>query len=254
MRSPGYRDERPQRYADGPPPGYDVALPASAAQSMPWERAAFIRRTYATLAGAVLALIGVEAVLLNIVDHQAIIQLMFGSPWSWLVVMLLFMGAGVVARIWAQSQSSRALQYAGLGLYVLAWAIMFAPLIIVANKLDPNVIPQAGIMTGAVFGGLTLAVFVTRKDFTFLGPILSVASLIVLGVIVAACFGLVSLGLLFCLAMVALISGYILYDTSAVMRHYGTDQHVAAALELLADVALLFWYIVQIMLSLSSRD
>ena len=72
--------------------------------------------------------------------------------------------------------------------------------------------------------------------------------------LVASCFGLFSLGLLFCFAMVALISGYILYDTSNVMRHYGTDQHVAAALELLADVALLFWYIVNIMLSMQSRD
>ncbi len=234
--------------------GYEAGYPVSVAESMPWERAQFIRRTYAHLAGAVLALIGVEAALLTLVDHQTIIGLMFGSPMSWLVVMALFMGAGFVARIWAQSQSSRALQYAGLGLYVVAWAIMFAPLIIVANKIDPNVIPQAAIMTGAVFGGLTLAVFVTRKDFTFLGPILSVGSLIALGVIVAACFGLFSLGLLFCFAMVALISGYILYDTSNVMRHYGTDQHVAAALELLADVALLFWYIVNIILSMQSRD
>jgi FtsH-binding integral membrane protein len=234
--------------------GYEVAYPVSAAESMPFERAAFIRRTYAHLAGAVLALIGVEAALLSLVDHQTIIQLMFGAPYSWLIVMVLFMGAGFVARVWAQSQSSRALQYAGLGLYVLAWAIMFAPLIIVANRIDPNVIPQAGIMTGAVFGGLTLAVFVTRKDFTFLGPVLSVCSLIALGVIVAACFGLISLGLVFCFAMVALISGYILYDTSNVMRHYRTDQHVAAALELLANVALLFWYIAQIMLSLGSRD
>ena len=69
--------------------------------------------------------------------------------------------------------------------------------------------------------------------------------------IVVACFGLISIGLLFCFAMVALISGYILYDTSRVMRHYATDQHVAAALELLADVALMFWYIVNILLSLS---
>jgi uncharacterized protein len=92
-------------------------------------------------------------------------------------------------------------------------------------------------------------VFVTRKDFSFLAPALTIGSLIALGVIIAGiCFGF-TLGLFFCFAMVALVSGYILYDTSNVMLHYPPDMHVAAALELLADVAMLFWYIVQILMS-----
>jgi FtsH-binding integral membrane protein len=235
---------------------YDLDFRASAAHAIASERAAFVRRVYMHLAGSVLALIGVEALLINLVDHRTILQLMLGKPWSWLVVMLLFMGAGFVARIWAQSRSAPALQYAGLALYIFAWAIMFLPLIIICTILpnSENVIPQAGILTGAVFGGLSLAVFVTRKDYSFLAPVLCVGSLIALGVIIAAiCFGF-SLGLFFCFAMVALISGYILYDTSNVMLHYPTDMHVAATLELLADVAMLFWYIAQILMSLNSRD
>ena len=139
--------------------GYELEYPSSAAQSMASERAAFVRRVYMHLAGSVLALIGVEAFLLNAVPHRTIIELMFGTRLSWLVVMLLFMGAGFVARVLAQSRSAPALQYAGLGLYIVAWAIMFAPLIIVCNSLPAcqNVFPQAGILTGAVFGGLTLA-------------------------------------------------------------------------------------------------
>jgi FtsH-binding integral membrane protein len=236
--------------------GYELDYPASAAQSMASERAAFVRRVYMHLAGAVLALIGIEVVLLNVVDRQSILKLMFGTPWSWLVVMLLFMGAGFVARIWAQSRSSPALQYAGLALYVGAWAIMFLPLLIACEILPNcrNVIPQAGILTGAVFGGLTLAVMITRKDYSFLAPVLCVGSLIALGVIVAGVIFGFSLGLFFSFAMVALISGYILYDTSNVILHYPPDMHVAAALELLADVAMLFWYIVQILMSLNSRD
>jgi FtsH-binding integral membrane protein len=164
------------------------------------------------------------------------------------------MAAGWVAQAWASSSTSTALQYLGLGLYVVAWAVIFLPLMIMANYLDPKVIPSAGIMTLAVFGGLTLAVFVTRKDFSFMGPVLSIASLIALGVIVASLVVGFSLGLLFCFAMVALISGYILYDTSNVMLRYRPDQHVAAALTLFADVAILFWYIVQILLLSRSRD
>ncbi len=206
-----------------------------------------------------LALIGIEAVLLNSLDLDArgrIVQLMCGSAWSWLAVMLLFMGAGFVVRVWAQSRSSPGLQYAGLALYIFAWAIMFLPLLIVADSIPrfQNVIPQAGILTGAVFGGLTLAVLVTRKDYSFLGPVLAVGSMIALGVVLAACIFPITLGLFFSFAMVALISGYILYDTSKVILHYPPDMHVAAALELLADVAMLFWYIMQILMSLNSRD
>jgi len=97
-------------------------------------------------------------------------------------------------------------------------------------------------------------VFVTKKDFSFLGPVLSVGTLIALGVIVAGILFGFTLGLFFCFAMVALISGSILYNTSNVMLHYPTDMHVAAALELLADVAILFWYIVRIVMALNSRD
>ena len=233
---------------------YELDYRVSAAESIASERAAFVRRVYMHLAGAVLALIGIEAVLLNTVDPKTIINLMFGSNWSYLVVMLLFMGAGVVARMWAQSRSSVGLQYLGLGLYVGVWAIMFLPLILIANAYQPNVIPQAGIMTGAVFGGLTLAVFITRKDYSFLGPVLSMGFLIAFGVIIAGMIFGFSLGLFFCFAMVALIAGSILYNTSNVMLHYPTDMHVAAALELFADVAILFWYIVNILMSLNRRD
>ena len=38
------------------------------------------------------------------------------------------------------------------------------------------------------------------------------------------------------------------------MYHHRTDQHVAAALALFACVATLFWYILQIVMSVSGRD
>jgi FtsH-binding integral membrane protein len=58
----------------------------------------------------------------------------------------------------------------------------------------------------------------------------------------------------FCYAMVALASAAIIYNTSNVLHRYRTDQHVAAALALFAAVALLFWYILTIIMRASSRD
>ncbi len=231
--------------------GYEYPV-ARAASS---ERALFIRRTYAHLAGAILAFMGVEALLLNVVGAEQVLGLLGASRMSWLIVLLAFMAAGWVARAWAHSESSPAMQYLGLGLYVVAEAVIFLPLLYLATRLtDPKVIPTAAIMTLGVFGGLTLAVFMTGKDYSFLRPILSVCTMGALGVIVAACLFGFSLGMLFSFAMVALASGYILYQTSIVMTQYRTDQHVGAALELFASVALLFWYILRIVMATSSRD
>jgi FtsH-binding integral membrane protein len=231
--------------------GYEYPV-ARAASS---ERALFIRRTYAHLAGAILAFMGIEAFLLNVLtieQQNAIFRMMAG--YGWLVVMLAFMGASWLAQSWAQSDSSPGMQYMGLGLYVVAEAVIFLPLLIIAERFMPKAIPTAGILTLGVFGGLTLSVFVTKKDYSPLRPILSVGSLIALGVIVAGIILGFPLGLFFSFVMVALMSGYILYYTSQVMLHYRTDQHVAASLALFAAVATLFWYILRIVMSVSSRD
>jgi FtsH-binding integral membrane protein len=54
--------------------------------------------------------------------------------------------------------------------------------------------------------------------------------------------------------MVLVAGGSILYQTSNIIHHYRPDQHVAASLGLFASVALLFWYVLQILISLSNND
>jgi len=233
---------------------YDVSYGyGSAATAEPSERALFIRRTYSHLAGAILAFIALEAVLVNTVPFDVIAGMLGG--YNWLLVLGAFMVASWVAQYWARSQTSPALQYLGLGLYVVVEAIIMLPLLIIAADFSgPSVIPTAGILTLATFGGLTITVFVTRKDFSFLRPILAIGSLIALGLIVAAILFRFDLGgVLFAGAMVVLMSGYILYYTSNVMHHYRTDQHVAAALALFAAVATLFYYILQLVMEMNRR-
>jgi uncharacterized protein len=223
-------------------------------------RAAFIRRTYGHLAGAILAFTALEFVFFSIGLPEMMLQglVAAGSPVLMLVLLGAFIGVGFLARMWAYSDVGVGLQYAGLSIYVLFQAVIFMPILYVAQNFFPgqHLIETAAILTLCVFAGLTASVFVTRKDFSFLGPILMVASFILLGVIIAAIFfppvnGLLGLG--FSFVMVALMAGYILYDTSNVIHHFRTDQHVAAALELFADVALLFYYILRILILLNSN-
>lgn len=247
--------------------GYEVGYPQSAAEAMPAERLAFIRRTYIHLAGAIVLFAGLEALLLYSISPAKIWEVLAASRYSWLVVLGLFMLGTWVAQAWATSETSTAVQYAGLGLYVGLYVLIFLPIMSIAwylfdapylrahpEAVFPPVIGTAALLTLLVAGGLTASVFISKKDYSFLAPILCVGSLIALGVIIVAILVGFSLGVLFCSAMVALMSGYILYTTSNVLHHYRTDQHVAAALALFAAVITLFYYILRLVMSFSSRD
>lgn len=217
------------------------------------ERAAFIRRTYAHLAMAVLAFIAVEWMLLQLPIAGAMASAMTG--WSWLIVLAVFMGVSWLAERWANSDTSPQIQYLGLGIFVVAEAVIFLPLLYVASNFSsPDVIPTAALITGFLFTGLTATVFITRKDFSWMRSILTIGGFVALGVIVASIIFGFSLGIIFSAIMVLFASVAILYDTSQVLHHYRTNQHVAASLSLFASVALLFWYVLRIVMSLSSDD
>jgi len=211
-------------------------------------RVTFIRKTYAHLMVAILAFIGIEVALFSSGAAYAIAETMRGV--SWLLVLGLFMVVGWVADWWARKDTSPALQYAGLALYVVAQAVIFVPLLVIASLYSsPEVIPSAALTTLVVFAGLTVSVFVTKKDFSFLRTGLMIAGFLAMGLIVAAILFGFNLGLLFSVAMAALAAGYVLYYTSNVLHHYNPNQHVAAALALFSAIALLFWYILRIFMS-----
>lgn len=225
------------------------------AQARPSERARFIRRTYGHLAGAVAAFIILEYSLFAARIAQSFAEFIFSFSYAWLAVLGGFGLLGWMARNLAANQVSIELQYAGLGIYVLVEAIIFAPLIYIAAYLaGPEVLPTAAVLTGLLFAGLTAIAFTTKKDFSFLQGILTVASFIALGLIVCSILFGFSLGLVFSVVMVAFAGAAILYDTSNVIHHYATNQYVAASLELFASVALLFWYVLRIVIALSSRN
>jgi len=226
----------------------------SAADAIPAERAAFIRKTYLHVAAALAVFALMEAYLVTSGAGLAIAQTMLGGRWSWLIVLGLFMGVSVLANWWANSQTSKGMQYLGLTLYVVAEAIIFLPLLFIAENMSGGgaMIAQAGIVTLGLFLGLTAVVFLTKKDFSFLGPILAIGSFIALGFILSGIVFGFGLGSIFSFAMVAFAGGAILYQTSNILHQYNTNQHVAASLTLFASIALLFWYILQIFIG--SRD
>ena len=222
---------------------YRVPVSALGADS----RAAFISRTYFHLFGAILAFTAVEIFLFTSGLALPIARVMLSG--SWLLVLGAFMIVGWLASRVASSAASAPAQYAALGGYVLAEAIIFVPLILIAEFKVPGVVQSAALVTMIGFTGLTAVAYVTRKDFSFLGSLLWWGGVIALVTIVAGSLFGFELGTFFSVAMIALAGGAILYDTSNVLHHYPEDRYVGAALQLFASVALLFWYLLRLMSS-----
>jgi FtsH-binding integral membrane protein len=223
--------------------GYDASYGA-VAEGRAEVRERFIVRTYNRLFLAILAFAGIEIGLFYSGVAEVIAQTMFRT--NWLVILGAFMIVSWGATHVAHRAISLGAQYAALAAYVVGQAIIFVPLLYIANAYAPGAIRSAAVVTFAGFAGLTGIAFWTRKDFSFLRTILlwgGVCALLLIGASVL--FGFV-LGTMFSVAMVCIAGASILYNTSNVLHHYPENRYVAAALQLFASVALMFWYVLQL--------
>ena len=230
--------------------GNYYAPPAAGyAQTGVESRARFITRTYSTLFLAILAFTAIEIAFFmsGVAD---VVAPMLGR--NWLIVLGGFMVASWLGSRVAHSAESPIAQYAALGGFVFAEAIIFMPMLWIANTYVPGAIQSAALVTLVGFGGLTAIAFTTRKDFSFLGGLLRWGGIVALVLIVASLIFGFQLGVFFSVAMVAFAGAAILYDTSNILRHFPEDRHVGAALELFSSVALMFWYVLRIFIA--SRD
>lgn len=215
-------------------------------------RARFIMRTYGHLTAAILAFAALEVFLFTSGLALPIARALTGSGMAWLLVLGGFVVLGALFRNLAHSAKSMTTQYAGLGAYVVLQAIIFVPLLAMAEMYAPGAIQSAGLTTLLGFAGLTAVAFTTRKDFSFLGAAIRWGMIVALIAIVAAAIFGFNLGTFFSVAMVGLAGAAVLYDTSNVLHHYSEDSYVAASLELFASIAMMFWYVLR--LFIGNRD
>jgi FtsH-binding integral membrane protein len=210
-------------------------------------RSSFLVRTYLHLYGAIVAFTLLETFLFVTGLARVIALAMLGT--SWLVVLGGFVIVSWIASHVAHRTESLGAQYAALTVYVVAEAIVFVPLLYIAEFFAPGAITSAAVVTLLGFGLLTGMALWTRQDLSFLGGILRWAFAVALMLIVAATVFGFTLGTVFSVAMVGLAGAAILHDTSKVLHHYPEDRYVGAAMELFASVALMFWYVLRLFLS-----
>lgn len=214
------------------------------------ERAGFIRRTYLHVGGAIAAFAVLETLLVKSGVAESFYLMLGQSKWIWLLVMVAFMGVSYVADSWARSAISREKQYMGLGLFVIAEAIVFMPLLYRAVATAPETLQSAVIVTAALVAGITFTAFSTKINFSFLGRALAIGGFVALGVIVAAIIFDFALGVWFAGIMILFAGAAVLYSTSNIIHEYHSEQHVAASLSLTSSIGLLFWYVLMFLMGM----
>lgn len=246
-----------------PPQGRPIAG-ADATQGVS-QRLRFIRLTYVHLFAAILAFAGIEWLLftndtLIVKVSQPLVNFALGGRANWAAVLAIFMIVSIGTHALATRTHNKVFHYIGLTVYVVAEALIFVPLlaivqwktaeIVARGGGDPNIIRDAAFITLGVFGALTLSVFITKKDFSFLRTALVIAGAAAMGLVILSLIFGFNLGIIFAVAMVILAAGQILYETSQVMAHSDPEEYVGAALSLFASVALMFWYVIRIVMKL----
>jgi len=219
------------------------------------DRAAFVIKVYQHVLAAVGAFVAIEALFFMTGVAEGIYNITWGSGSgaSWLLVL-----GGFMVGQWFVSQAVSDLdnpsrQYAGLFGSSLIYALLFAPfLFYVYNVQDSSgTVTSAAVVTAIGFALLTFVAFTTRKDLSFIRPLImwgfGGAMLLIVG---ALLFGW-NLGTWFSVAMVALSGAAILYQTQNIIRNFPANAYVAAAVQLFGSVMTMFWYILRIF---ASRD
>jgi len=209
-------------------------------------RAQFITRTYTHVVAGILGFILVEMGLFESGLASQVANFMLG--FNWFLILGAFMLVGWLATRTAQTSSSIGMQYFAYGAYVVAEALIFVPLLYIADNKAPGAIDSATLITALGAGGLMFVAHRTRKDFSFLRAILMWGGVVaLLAMIGGAVFGF-QLGTWFSVAMIGFAGAAVLYDTSNIIHTYPEDRYVSAAMQLFASIALMFWYVLRLVM------
>ncbi|HMK87566.1 MAG TPA: Bax inhibitor-1 family protein [Steroidobacteraceae bacterium] len=223
-------------------PGNNAAFRAVPVDS----RSVFITRTYTHLVAGILGFILVELGLFESGLAPQIARSMLG--FNWLLILGAFMLIGWLASHTAQTSTSIGMQYFAYGAYVVAEALIFVPLLYIADAKAPGTIDSATLITALGAGGLMLVAHRTRRNFSFLRAMLMWGGVLALLAIVGGVvFGL-KLGTWFSVLMIGFAGAAVLYDTSNIIHTYPEDRYVSAAMQLFASIALMFWYVLRLLM------
>ena len=129
-----------------------------------------------------------------------------------------------------------------------------APMLNIYLAVNPSIVQTALGGTGVIFLGLSGYALTTRKDFSFMGGFLMVGLVVVLVAALANIFlQMPVMGLVVSGAIVMLMSGMILYQTSSII-HGGETNYIMATASLFISILNLFQALLHLLSAFGGDD
>jgi FtsH-binding integral membrane protein len=221
-----------QRAWDPQPEAWSTLHARTAAEASLAERMTFVRKVYALFFAATLFAVG--GVGLGFV-FPPLMMAVANHPWISLIVLLGgVMGAQAVRHV-------PVVNLVTLFAFTTLTGAIISPAIYLYSQINPASLWQAGVLTVGIFGGLTAYVFISKRDFSFMrGMLMTGLIVMVLAVILNIFVASSAFSFAIAAASLLLFSGFVLYDTSNIIRRYPTNEYVAGALSLYLDAFNIF--------------
>lgn len=220
-------------WSETPQGGWGSLQAQTAAQVGVAERMSFLRKVYALFFGGILFAIG--GVLLGFAFPELMLSVV-RHPWIGLIAMIgAVMGAQAVRHV-------PGVNLAALFGFTTLTGVIISPVIALTTQTNPASLVQAGVLTVGIFGSLTAYVFISKRDFSFLRGMVTTGLIVIIlaGLLNIFLVGSSALSFAVAAATLLLFAGFVLYDTSNIIRRYPTNEYVAGALSLYLDAFNIF--------------
>ena len=212
-------------------------------QSSVETRMNFIRKTYVLFMAGIVAAIVAGTIT---VSSRPLFEAALAILRMPLLGLILLIGS-----VWIASALSRTegLNYVALFGFTAFCGFWISPLLVMYEQIQPGIVSQAAVLTLLTFGALTTYAFVTKKDFSFLGGMLFVGLITLIGGLLlnAFLFKSVSMSYWMSWGILLVFSGYVLFDTSRIIHRYDEKSYCSAAIALFLDFFNMFLAILSIL-------
>ena len=199
-------------------------------------RTTFIRKVFTLLFGSILTTVIAGYVASGFI--QTIIPLM---PIIGIATFVCFLGLLFTKQI-------PVVNAALFFLFAILQGAIIGPYLTILEARLPGIPAEAAWLTLSVFGALTLYVFASKKDFSFMGGFLMVAvvCLLVAGIVMFFVHA-AWLSMVYSVVGVLIFAGFVLYDTSQIMLRLQPGDEMTGAISLYLDFLNLFMFILRLL-------
>lgn len=204
--------------------------PVTAASAPLAERMAFLKKVYGLLSLSVLLAAGASWLTIR---NQAFLETVQRNY----LIFIVLEFAVIFFALWARKKETMGI--VALFSFTILTGITTGPVLLVYSG---QTVTNAAFLTGIIFAGLSLYTITSKRDFSFLGGMLTTGLIILIvgGLLNAFIFRSTAGSFLFSAVGVFLFSGFIIYDTFNILKRYPTDEYISATLSLYLDILNLF--------------